>query len=463
MLRLLLQFILMLCVGTVAAETLPASVYYCERYAAYVWEPGHRETGWPWGSVDVDVALPACRAAYADAPTHLPTQFRLGRVLLQAGDYDRAMPLLKHSAEGGYVSSQTAYGTELMRDDAGAPDYATAYFWLRKATEGGDPVAAANLGIMYYYEEYGLPRDLDLYFNLQTRAAYAGVDFAQYNLGRSFELGNGLPIDHDEARRWYLMAAEQGHVNAQAALGSLMYHSGSQNDYAVARFWLERAREKGSSLAESEIGWAHQQGLGGPVDSTKARSSYERALALGSPLGARRLAWMYEQGFGVPANDKRALTFYIVAAWFGDAQAQFEIAQFFHHGKAGLKPSNGIALAWYLKAARQGLISAQMSAADIYSYDDAGTQPSLHNRHAAIYWYEQAFAAGRIEAAAKLALLYAAGGDWDLAQSFVSYMRDTGTGDLIALAEQTQQQLNLFKGDCAPPGQVIPGLKKCWD
>ena len=45
---------------------------------------------------------------------------------------------------------------------------------------------------------------------------------AQYNLGVMYDQGDGVTEDHAEALRWYRLAAEQGHAEAQFNLG-VMY------------------------------------------------------------------------------------------------------------------------------------------------------------------------------------------------------------------------------------------------
>ena len=46
---------------------------------------------------------------------------------------------------------------------------------------------------------------------------------AQAALGDMYRRGLGVPVDHDVARRWYLLAAEQGLAAAEFALGDVHY------------------------------------------------------------------------------------------------------------------------------------------------------------------------------------------------------------------------------------------------
>ena len=54
-------------------------------------------------------------------------------------------------------------------------------------------------------------------------AAGQGNADAQFAVGRSYALGQGVPQDYSEAVRWCQKAAEQGNANAQVCLGFSYY------------------------------------------------------------------------------------------------------------------------------------------------------------------------------------------------------------------------------------------------
>jgi uncharacterized protein len=57
------------------------------------------------------------------------------------------------------------------------------------------------------------------------KAADQGNANAQFNLGKMYDDGDGVPQDHAEALKWYLKAADQGNASAQFNLGK-MYDNG---------------------------------------------------------------------------------------------------------------------------------------------------------------------------------------------------------------------------------------------
>lgn len=57
--------------------------------------------------------------------------------------------------------------------------------------------------------------------------AKAGDSVAQYNIGWMYHNGYGLAIDDEQAQRWWQLAAEQGHTEAQFAL-AMLYSQGTR-------------------------------------------------------------------------------------------------------------------------------------------------------------------------------------------------------------------------------------------
>jgi TPR repeat protein len=60
--------------------------------------------------------------------------------------------------------------------------------------------------------------------------------------------GSGVPRDYSEAFQWFLKAAKQGYVRAQANVGvAYATGKGTQLDYVQAYFWLNLAVVHGDS------------------------------------------------------------------------------------------------------------------------------------------------------------------------------------------------------------------------
>ncbi len=82
--------------------------------------------------------------------------------------------------------------------------------------------------------------------------AEQGDATAQYDMGRRYEMGDGVPSDLERARNWYLKAAKQGNAWAQNNLGRIYGDGeGVTQDYLTAHMWFVIAEQNGNLIAKS--------------------------------------------------------------------------------------------------------------------------------------------------------------------------------------------------------------------
>jgi len=74
-----------------------------------------------------------------------------------------------------------------------------------------------------------------------------GIPEAQINLGMMFESGQGVPQDYKEAIRWYRLAADPGHIKAQEKLNLLLKKSTA----AQINFGLGTTFERGQGVPQN--------------------------------------------------------------------------------------------------------------------------------------------------------------------------------------------------------------------
>ena len=78
---------------------------------------------------------------------------------------------------------------------------------------------------------------------------------AQYTLGQLSQAN-----DHKMAVRWYNLAADKGHVEAQARLGETLFSLGkSDSNRASGLMWLTIAREQAAGTDAAWINGLHEQ------------------------------------------------------------------------------------------------------------------------------------------------------------------------------------------------------------
>lgn len=113
-------------------------------------------------------------------------------------------------------------------------------------------------------------------------AAAQGDAEAQYDLGRLYFEGKGVPQDDAEAARWYRMAAEQGHAKAQNKLGVMFYDGqGVSRSLAEASRLYRMAAKQGHAEAEYHLAHMYLFGLGVPQDYATAHMWFNIAAANG--------------------------------------------------------------------------------------------------------------------------------------------------------------------------------------
>lgn len=418
----------------------------CAALAAYIWEPGFRETGIGWDKIDEEAALPVCTAALAEAPHDPPTLFRLARIYLQQKNFDRALPLLLEASEAGYAPAQAAYGTAYMRGDMGQPDHLLAFRWLTAAAEQGNPVGKANLGVMYA-GDHSIPANPERFVQLTFEAAEAGADFAQNNVGWIYE--QGYVLDHDPAlaEAWYRLALGQGYLPARASLGRLLSRSGdTPEDHEEGFALLTAAAADGDGTSATQIGFIHSGGVTRPQDFALARTAYEEGLRLGDPPAAYLLGDLYEWGRGVPRDRERAFAYYLQAAWLGHAMAQYRVGFFVHHGWGGTPRDDATALAWFVRAAEQGHVLAQVSAAGMYRDLFQGHPvPAYHDPEKARYWYLTAARAGHLGARLEAAIYLVGEGDFETARTYIEDVLARGDEMMVKQAHYTIEIIQFLR------------------
>src|SRR5260370_42198196 len=81
-----------------------------------------------------------------------------------------------------------------------------------------------------------------------TRAAELAYAPAEYELGRTYLYGRGIPADYQLALLWEKKAAEQGEREAQRDL-AFMYERGLrvEQDAEQAALWNRKAAERGET------------------------------------------------------------------------------------------------------------------------------------------------------------------------------------------------------------------------
>ena len=92
-----------------------------------------------------------------------------------------------------------------------------------------------------------------------TPAGRQGNAEAQLYLGKMYLLGQGVPLDRNEAIKWFKASADQGNADAQFFLGTiyLLPHK----DIPQGLMWMRLSAEQGNQDAQLLLGQTYMQGV----------------------------------------------------------------------------------------------------------------------------------------------------------------------------------------------------------
>ena len=112
----------------------------------------------------------------------------------------------------------------------------------------------------------------------------------QYNIGIMHKIGQGVPVDIAESKKWLQLSAEQGYAPAQNSLGDiLLYGRGVVNDYSKATEWYRLAAEQNHDGAQKNLGANYEYGLGVPQNNVVAYMWYAIASLNGNHTASEYL------------------------------------------------------------------------------------------------------------------------------------------------------------------------------
>lgn len=150
--------------------------------------------------------------------------FAAGEKVYRQGDLVGALPLLRSAADAGHAKAQALLAYILDKSD-----------FSEEALE--------------YY----------------LKSANQGEAEGQYGLGAMYAAGEGTKQNNEEARRWIMRAAEQGHVQAINVMAESYLRGGlgipeSERNTKVARMWVQKAAENDHLPAIDALVKAYKEG-----------------------------------------------------------------------------------------------------------------------------------------------------------------------------------------------------------
>ncbi len=212
---------------------------------------------------------------------------------INANDITGAIPPTTAAPKGGKVGQGYGQGygqgfgqvqvppTEQIPEAIGGPV-------LRNAALKGDASAAYEIGVRFA-EGKGVPVNLDEAAKWYDRAANAGVIPATFRLGTFYEKGLSVKKDIDIARRYYTQAAERGNAKAMHNLAVLDADGGGKGaNYKGASQWFRKAADRGVADSQYNLGILYARGIGVEQNLAESFKWFSLAAAQGDADSARK-------------------------------------------------------------------------------------------------------------------------------------------------------------------------------
>lgn len=211
-----------------------------------------------------------------------------------------------------------------------------------------------EVGEDYYYGRNGKIQsytDAEKFYRI---AAEQGHEDAQNNLGMLYANGEGVQVNYTEAAKWFRKAAEQGSAESQFALGWCYENGrGVTLDYYEAAKWTRKAAEQGHTRSQYALGRYLSTGYGVQQNHTEAAKWFRKAAEQGHAIAQNSLGYCYIREIGVRKDDAEAVKWYRKAAEQGHADAQNNLGGCYYTG-TGVRKDKTEAAKWFRKAAEQG-------------------------------------------------------------------------------------------------------------
>ncbi|WP_054157143.1 tetratricopeptide repeat protein [Rhizobium sp. AAP43] len=219
----------------------------------------------------VDKALP--RAQLGDPAAQTLLAEIMSRGLGVKRDPKGAAFWYAQAAQGGDPAAMFKYALMMMEGRVVEQDKAKADDYMRRAAEAGNASAQFNWAQILVSENPGV-RGLTMAMPFYEKAAEQGIADAQYALAQVYSALKEIPQEKkNRAREWMERAARAGFDTAQLDMGLWQVNGyNGPRDYEKGYRWLSIAAKRGNVVAQNRLAHLYINALGtapNPVEAAK--------------------------------------------------------------------------------------------------------------------------------------------------------------------------------------------------
>ena len=169
-------------------------------------------------------------------------------------NHEKAFALFKKAYSAGYEPASLNIALCYERGQGVDKDESKARSMIEMAAESGDANAQNLLGKYWSSGKGGLDRSYEKAFYWYKKAAEGGSQAGFWNMGVCYHRGQGTTKNIQSAMEWYLKCAETGDRFSYERLADILTDGKELPvDQAMAKYYLEKAIELGSESARVKI------------------------------------------------------------------------------------------------------------------------------------------------------------------------------------------------------------------
>lgn len=268
--------------------------------------------------------------------------------------------------------------------------------------------------------------------------ALHGDSRSQFELAKMHIWGKGVKKDPIQAHKWFMKAAEQGHAEAQEAVGESYREGwGGEKDITKAIVWYEKAAKQGDTYAQDDLFDIYLK----RKDYSKAAYWVTKAAKSGNPGAQSNLGYLYYYGYGVPQDYQQSFYWTKKAADSGLGQAKANLAEIYARG-LWVKKDPQKALELYKDAVGHKHISAAVNVGYIYAHGLGVAK----DQELANYWYSRFLTEATADDLYKTGNSFITGQFTEISKPdaylWMQYAARQGSKEAAIKLEKLQQELN---------------------
>jgi len=233
-----------------------------------------------YGAFQRGLYLTAFQAALPRAQLGDPAAQTLIAELLSQGlgvrrDTKNAAFWYSKAAEGGDATAMFKYALILIEGQDVPRDRKAADVWMKKAADAGQPSAEFNWGQSLTADNPGA-KGLELALPYYEKSATQGIADAQYAVSQLYiGLPNIPPEKKSQARAWLARAANAGFDTAQLDMGLwLISGTGGPIDLQGGFNWMKVAAYRGNVVAQNKLAHLYINAIGTTQQPVEAATWY---------------------------------------------------------------------------------------------------------------------------------------------------------------------------------------------